>query len=164
VATSDAAPAAGRDQEDRPATTGRGPARSETEKESFRERPRASRLASAADSLAGLVRSIAWVVAAIIAVGILLVVLKANPNNGIVSAVRAVAHELVGPFTGMFKVTPPRVSVAANWGIAAAVYVLAGFLLARLITAIGAFGPRRRGASPGQRSATKTGPSTQASS
>jgi hypothetical protein len=107
---------------------------------------------------------VAWVVAAIIAVGVLLVVLKANPNNGIVSAVRAIAHDLVGPFTGMFQVDPPRAGVAANWGIAAAVYVLAGFLVARLIATIGTLGLRARGgAPPDRRSATTSGRSAQAS-
>jgi len=89
---------------------------------------------------------VAWVVAAIIAVGILLVVLKANPNNGIVSAVHDIAHDLVGPFTGMFQLHDPRVGIAVNWGIAAVVYVLAGALVARLITLIGTFGLRRRNA------------------
>ena len=162
MATSTAAPATGRDQEERPAPTGARSAGRETETGSFAEHPRAARLASATDSLASHVRSVAWVVAAIIAVGILLVVLKANPNNGIVSAARAIAHDLVGPFTGMFKVKPPRASVAANWGIAAAVYVLAGALVARLIAGIGAFGLRRHGTPLGQRSETTGGRSTQA--
>jgi hypothetical protein len=106
---------------------------------------------------------VAWVVAAIIAVGILLVVLKANPNNGIVSAVRAIAHDLVGPFTGMFQVDPPRAGVAANWGIAAAVYVLAGLLVARLIATTGTLGLRRRGgAPPDRRPGTTSSPSTEA--
>jgi hypothetical protein len=102
-------------------------------------------LASAANSLARLVRTVGWIVAAIIAVGILLVALKANPQNGIVSAVHDIAHALAGPFTGMFQVHDHRVSVAVNWGIAALVYVLAAALVARLITMIGAIAARRGG-------------------
>ena len=164
VATSSAAPASGRGQEDRAAGTGARSARRDTETGSFGERTRAAQLASAADSLASIVRSVAWVVAAIIAVGILLVVLKANANNGIVSTVRAIAHDLVGPFTGMFQLDPRRAGVAANWAIAAAAYVLAGLLVARLIATIGTLGRRRRGAPPpDRRSETTSGPSTQAS-
>jgi hypothetical protein len=93
-------------------------------------------LASAANSLARLVRMAGWIVAAIIAIGILLVVLKANPNNGVVSAIHDTAHWLVGPFTGMFQVHNPRAGVAVNWAV----------LLARFITLIGTLGLRRRGA------------------
>ena len=163
MATSSAAPASARDQEDRPAKTGADSARGDTGKKSSGERTGTARLASATDSLAGLVRAVAWIVAAIIAVGILLVVLQANPNNGIVSAVRGFAHDLVAPFTGMFQVDPPRARVAANWGIAAAVYVVAGLLVAQLIAMLGRLGPRRRdGAQPDRRSQT-TNTSTQSS-
>jgi len=103
-------------------------------------------LAVAANSLARLVRLVAWTVAAIIVAGILLVVLKANPNNGIVSAIHDLARDLVGPFTGMFQLQDHRVEVAVNWGIGAVVYVLAGALVARSITVIGSLGLRRRGA------------------
>jgi len=163
VATSSAAPTAVPDQEDRPAKTGADSARADTEKKSSGERTGAARLASAMDSLAGLVRAVAWIVAAIIAVGILLVVLKANPNNGIVSAVRGFAHDLVAPFTGMFQVDPPRARVAANWGIAAAVYVVAGLLVAQLIAMIGRLGLRRDGGAQPERRSRTTNASTQAS-
>jgi hypothetical protein len=101
-------------------------------------------LAAVAGELARLVRLIAWVVAAIIVAGILLVVLKANPTNSVVSAVHDTAHTLIGPFGGMFKLHKARVGVAVNWGIAALVYLILGYLLARLIAMIGALAIRRR--------------------
>ena len=162
--TSSAAPTPVHDEKDRPAKTGAHSARRDTGTGSSGERTGATRFSSATDFLASLVRTAAWIVAAIIAVGILLVVLKANPNNGIVSAVRAIAHDLVGPFTGMFQVDPRRAGVAANWGTAAAAYVLAGLIVAWLISTVGTLGQRRRGgASPDRRSETSRGPSTEAS-
>ena len=89
-------------------------------------------LAAVAGGLARLVRLIAWLVAAIIVAGILLVVLKANPTNNVVSAVHDTAHALIGPFGGMFKLHNPRVGVAVNWGIAIVVYAFAGRALAQL--------------------------------
>ena len=159
--TSSPAPTSVRDQKDRPAKTDGDSGRRDTKARTDDERPRAAWLSSPANLLATLVRSAAWIVAAIIAVGILLVVLKANPNNGIVSAVRAIAHDLVGPFTGMFNVDPPRAGIAANWGTGAAVYVVAGLIVAWLISKIGTVGSRRRGgAPPERRSETTSGPST----
>lgn len=83
-------------------------------------------------------------VVGIIAAGILLVVLKANPTNSIVSAVHDTARALIAPFAGMFNLHNARLGVAVNWGIAALVYLLLGYLVARLITMIGTFGLRRR--------------------
>jgi len=101
-------------------------------------------LAAAAGGLAQVVRLVAWVVVAIIVAGILLVVLKANPTNTIVSAVHDTAHALIGPFAGMFKLHDARMGVVVNWGIAAVVYLLLGYLVARLITMIGNVRLRRR--------------------
>jgi hypothetical protein len=52
---------------------------------------------------ARLVQFVASVVVLIIVAGILLVVLKANPANSIVSEVHDWAHSLAGPFNGMFS-------------------------------------------------------------
>jgi hypothetical protein len=73
------------------------------------------------------------IVVVIIVAGILLVVLKANPSNGIVSHVHDWARSLAGPFDGIFSFHNARVAIAVNWGIAAAVYLLIGGLIARLI-------------------------------
>jgi hypothetical protein len=96
--------------------------------------------------LARLVRLAAGVVAAIIAVGILFVVLQANSNNDVVSAIHDAARALVGPFDGMFTLDDAKAEVAVNWGITAFVYLILGALVAGLIARIGAIGlaPRRR--------------------
>jgi hypothetical protein len=44
------------------------------------------------------------------------------------------AKFFVGPFDGMFKPKSHRAEVAINWGIAAALYVFVGRLIARLIS------------------------------
>ena len=83
--------------------------------------------------LARLVRLVVGVVVLIIVAGILLVVLKANPTNSIVSEVHGWARWLAGPFDGMFSFHNARVAIAVNWGIAAVVYLFVGGLIARLI-------------------------------
>jgi hypothetical protein len=103
----------------------------------------AAAVAVATGALARLARLVAGVIAGIIALGILLVVLKANPDNSIVSAVHDAARSLVGPFKGMFQLDDARAAVAVNWGIAAVVYLILGALIARLIQMVG-IGARRR--------------------
>jgi hypothetical protein len=101
-------------------------------------------MASAGGGLARIVRLAAGVIAAIIVAGILLVVLKANPTNSVVSTVHDMARGLVGPFDGMFKLDDAKMAVAVNWGIAAFVYLILGALIARFIWVIGTAGLRRR--------------------
>jgi hypothetical protein len=83
--------------------------------------------------LARAVQLVVSIVVLIIVAGILLVVLKANPANSIVSEVHNWAHSLVGPFDGMFGFHSANVAIAVNWGIAAVVYLIVGGLIARLI-------------------------------
>ena len=83
--------------------------------------------------LARVVHLVVSVVVLIIVVGTLLVVLKANPTNSIVSEVRDWARWLAGPFDGMFTFHSARVAVAVNWGIAAVVYLFVGGLIGRLL-------------------------------
>ena len=83
--------------------------------------------------LARLVHVVVSVVVLIILAGILFALLKANPTNGIVSEVHGWGRWLAGPFDGMFSFHTARVAVAVNWGIAAAVYLFAGGLIARLV-------------------------------
>lgn len=83
--------------------------------------------------LARVIVVIVGIVALIIGVAILFRVLRANPDNAIVSFFDTVARWLVGPFDGMFTPKDPRVQVAVNWGIALLVYVLVGRLLAGLV-------------------------------
>jgi hypothetical protein len=83
--------------------------------------------------LARAVRLVVSVIVLIIVAGILLVLLKANLTNSIVSTVHGWARSLTGPFDGIFSLHNARVAIAVNWGIAAAVYLLVGELIARLL-------------------------------
>jgi hypothetical protein len=87
----------------------------------------------AAGLLARVVNIVVGIFVAIIVAGILLVVLKANPTNSVVSTIHDAAHTLVGPFDGMFSLHNARLAVAVNWGIAAIVYIVVGALIVRLI-------------------------------
>lgn len=75
---------------------------------------------------------VATVVVLLIVAGILLVVLEANPDNGIVSFVTDVAETLVGPFEKLFTLDDRKTQVAVNWGIAAVVYLVVGRVLASI--------------------------------
>jgi hypothetical protein len=83
--------------------------------------------------LARVVHVVVSVIVLLIVAGILLVLLKANPGNSIVSAVVDWARSLAGPFDGMFSFDNAHVAIAVNWGIAAVVYSILGGLIARLI-------------------------------
>ena len=76
--------------------------------------------------LARVVDVVTAVVAVVIAVGVLLVVLEANPANSIVDALLDAARWLVGPFEDFFTLDDPKLQVAVNWGLALVVYVLVG--------------------------------------
>jgi membrane-bound ClpP family serine protease len=89
--------------------------------------------ANGAGLLARIVQLVVSVVVLIIVAGILLVVLKANPTNSIVSGVHGWARWLAGPFDGMFSFHSANVTIAVNWGIAAVVYLFIGVLIARLL-------------------------------
>ncbi len=73
------------------------------------------------------------VVAAIIAVGVLLVVLEANPSNDIVDLIHDTAQWLVGPFKDFFSIDDHKLEVAVNWGLALLVYVVVGRGIASLL-------------------------------
>jgi len=83
--------------------------------------------------LARAVQLVVSVVVLIIVAGILLVVLKANPSNSIVSEVHDWARWLAGPFDRIFSFHSANVTIAVDWGIAAIVYLFVGGLIARLI-------------------------------
>lgn len=91
--------------------------------------------------LARIIRTVAGVLAALIILGILFRVLEASRDNGIVTLVDDVAKFLVGPFDGLFELDSRKTTVAVNWGIAAAVYLVVGGLIASLLARVG--GERR---------------------
>jgi hypothetical protein len=97
---------------------------------------RANRYAGAAVARASLARAVillATAVALVLVLGILLVVLKANPSNGLVQFVHDAAKFLAGPFDGLFNLQRHKVEVAVNWGIAAVVWYALGRLIAGLL-------------------------------
>jgi hypothetical protein len=83
--------------------------------------------------VARVIAAIAGIIALVIAVGILFRILAANPDNAIVSFVEDLARGLVGPFDGMFKPHDRKAEIVINWGIALAVYLIVGMLLARFV-------------------------------
>jgi hypothetical protein len=98
--------------------------------------------------LARIVRLVTTAVVAFIVVGIVLHLLDANSSNAIVSFVYDVASWLVAPFKGVFSPDGAHARIAANWGLAAVVYAVAGGLISRLLARAGAVsvGGRRRAA------------------
>ena len=119
-----AGPASAVDQDVRPARVSRRQRRRDASRRG---------VSIGAGLLARIVRLVVSVVVLIIVAGILLVVLKANPTNAIVSDVHGWARSLAGPFDGIFSFHNPRVAIAVNWGIAAVVYLFVGELIVRLI-------------------------------
>jgi hypothetical protein len=83
--------------------------------------------------LARLVKLVTGLLALTLVIGILLVVLEANRDNAVVDAVLDAARFLAGPFDDMFKPDGRELRVAVNWGLAAAIYLIAGGLVARLL-------------------------------
>ena len=83
--------------------------------------------------LARLVNLVVSLVAGVLVLGIILVVLKANPDNVLVDAVLDAGRFLAGPFKDIFSFDDHKLEVAVNWGIAAVVYSMAGALIVRLL-------------------------------
>jgi hypothetical protein len=79
-----------------------------------------------------VIQTIAGIIAGIIILGIVLVLIKANPNNQIVDFILDVGRFLTTPFHNLFPQDNPRQDILVNWGIAAIVYLLVGALIARL--------------------------------
>lgn len=73
------------------------------------------------------------VVAGLIVLGILLVVLDANPRNDIVEWLTDAARWLAGPFKDLFTIENRDWRVVVNWGLAAIVYMFISRVIARLL-------------------------------
>ncbi len=84
-------------------------------------------------AVARIVRLITIVVVGLILIGIVLVLLEANRDNAIVDWLVGAAHSLVGPFDDIFQPDGRKAHMAINWGLAAALYALAGSLIARAL-------------------------------
>jgi hypothetical protein len=94
--------------------------------------------------VARIVKLVTAAVVAFIVAGIVLHLLGANGGNVIVSFVYDVAGWLVTPFKGIFSLDGANARIAANWGLAAVVYAIAGGLIARLLAGVGSGVPARR--------------------
>jgi len=94
--------------------------------------------------IARVIMVIATIVFLIIAIGILLLLLEANPGNVVVQVVTDAARWLAGPFNGLFTLEDERNSTALNWAIAAFVYLIVGALIAGLLRRFAMSGAARR--------------------
>ena len=97
---------------------------------------RARRYENAAVARASLARFfilLGTAVAAVLVLGIVLVVLEANTSNALVEAVRDAARFLAGPFDGLFTLDSNKAEKAVNWGIAAVVWYAVARVIARLL-------------------------------
>ena len=88
---------------------------------------------SGALALARIVRLVGSIVAGLIVVGILLIVLDANPANDLVNWLSNAARWLAGPFHGLFDLKSNEWQVAVNWGLAAIAYLALSRVVARLL-------------------------------
>jgi hypothetical protein len=97
-------------------------------------------------AVARLIRTLAWIAAAIIVAAILLKVFSANPHNTVVSDIHDAGAWLVTPFKHMFSLDSANGTMALNWGIAAVIYLAVAHLLAGLFARAprGGFGRRAR--------------------
>jgi hypothetical protein len=96
-------------------------------------------LAASVSSLRLAARVVRWVAglfAVVIALGILFVVLDANPHNAIASTIHDWAVALVGPFKNLFHPKTPKLTVAVNWGVALVFYLLVGWLIAGVLRGV----------------------------
>jgi hypothetical protein len=97
---------------------------------------RARRYQNAAVARASLARFFILVgtaVAAVLVLGIVLVLLEANRDNAIVDWLVGAGDTLSQPFHGIFTPDGRKAQVAVNWGLAAVVYALVGGFIARLL-------------------------------
>ena len=83
--------------------------------------------------MARIVSLITSVVVGLVVVGIVLVLLEANPGNTIVGWLLDAAAWLAEPFDNVFSLDGRKERIAVNYGLAALVYALVGGLIARLL-------------------------------
>jgi hypothetical protein len=79
---------------------------------------------------------VAGLFAVVIGLGILFVVLDANPHNAIASTIHDWAVALVGPFKNLFHPKTPELTVAVNWGVALVFYLVVGWLIAAVLRGV----------------------------
>jgi hypothetical protein len=80
--------------------------------------------------IATAISVVTTVVVATLAVHILFVVFEANASNALVSTISDWAEGMAWQFKDVFQPSDPKVGVAVNYGLAGAVYLVVGRLLA----------------------------------
>jgi uncharacterized protein YggT (Ycf19 family) len=85
--------------------------------------------------VASVVRYLGFLVASVIVIGIVLSVLDAK-DQGLAGTWFDICDPLVDPFRGLLDLERPKAQLAANWGIAAAVWFAVALLVASVITRV----------------------------
>lgn len=83
--------------------------------------------------LATAVFTVAVLAALVLALGAVLIALKANEQNQIVAGIIDIGRRVVGPFDDIFRMDTRVKQVLVNWGIAAVVYLVVGRVAERVI-------------------------------
>lgn len=90
-----------------------------------------------AERVAGLVRWLGLIVAAILVLHVVFVIGEANEANGIVTFVRGWADGLSLGFRDLFMPADLKLRVLVNYGIAAIFWMMVSAILAKIIRRIG---------------------------
>lgn len=106
-----------------------------------REEPRKDSSSSGAKAAVSKVRevlatavfTVAVLAALVLALGAILIALKANEQNQIVASIIDIGRRVVGPFDDIFRMDTRIKQVLVNWGIGAAVYLIVGRIAERVI-------------------------------
>jgi hypothetical protein len=111
-----------------------------TMKERFRGHNAGAQLKTGAGSVASILATIVTVItiiaAAILVLHIVFTMFNGNESNNIVRHVSDYADSLAGPLKDLFSFKKPKTNTLINYGIAAAVWVAAGRLIASLLQRI----------------------------
>jgi hypothetical protein len=86
-------------------------------------------------ALANVVRTVTLAAVWLIVVALVLVLLDADPAKAVVSGIGEAGSWLTVPFHGVFDMGAERADLAADWGLAALVYGIAGGTVSRLLLA-----------------------------
>ena len=91
--------------------------------------------------IAGILATLIWVVGGIavliLVVRIVLALGDANPANGITTQVAYWADRLQLGFRGLFTPEDPKARVVVDYGLPAAIWLIATWVLARLVRRLG---------------------------
>ncbi|QWF81329.1 hypothetical protein [Amycolatopsis sp. CA-230715] len=87
--------------------------------------------------LAGLVRWVGLIFAAILVLHVIFTIAGANKDNGIVSFIKEWAEPLTIGFKDLFKNDDVKLNVLINYGVAAIFWLVVSAILAKIIRRIG---------------------------